>query len=180
MWAKNVGILVKKLPNISVEKFEAVSDSLCVADLSIDGKPLKVISCHLPVKSNPKNAAVTGQLCELVKGIPKETFFVLAGDFNIKSSFKDPEEGNDTFFSEFVKDANLCMEETLDIHKKMLYMTSVVSKSVTGSPNQILIPLTFRDQKDPKLFVKWVPFIENGIVSMITNENKGEGKKKSK
>lgn len=172
MWAKNVGILVKKLPNISVEKFEAISDSLCVADLLVDSKPLKVISCHLPVKSHVKNATVTAQLSDLVKGIPKDTFFVLAGDFNVNSSFQDSNDANDTFLLELVKEADLCMEETLDRHKRIL--TSVISKSLTGRPNQILIPLSFRKKNDPQLLVKWVPFVENGIVSMIIKENDGE------
>ncbi|KAG8307624.1 hypothetical protein J6590_016066 [Homalodisca vitripennis] len=94
-WAKNVAILVKKSPDILVKEFTVISENLCVADIVYHHYSVKVISCHLPAKTDPRNEAIATQIEEFVKGIPTETIFVLAGDLGIRNMKNDEEEIKD-------------------------------------------------------------------------------------
>lgn len=176
-WAKNVAIVVKKSPDIKVEGFRVISESLCVADVVCRDKTITVISCFLPPPKDPKNEASKIELTELVKSIPKEKLFVLAGDFNVnlnvdvKSSEVSAEEYSDNtpFLSKLVEETDLCMEKTLhnDWDKYKLYLNSRITSTRVSRPHQILMPKHHRLQKHTKLFVRVMPFFENAIVTLF-------------
>lgn len=176
-WAKNVAIAVKKSPDIKVEGFRAVSESLCVADVVYKEKTLTVISCYLPPPKDPKNEESKSQLTELIKSIPKEKLFLVAGDFNVnlnmdaKYSDVNAEESADNtpFLSKLAEETDLCMEKTLynDWDRFKVFLYSRVTATHMCRPHQILMPKFHRLQKQTKLFTRWIPFYENAIFSLF-------------
>lgn len=165
MWAKNVGILIKKSPDIVVSHFESMSEYLCVANVLFYGKPLTVISLHLPAVTDPQYEQVVSNTKEQIKSIPEESLAVLGGDF--RSAKTEAFNNADEFVINFAKETKMSCTSTRK--SKLLTHTTENGKYRV---NYILISESAYNSFHINSHFRWIPFFEHSIIHLFaTGQN---------
>lgn len=76
-------VLIKKeLADVEVVGFESVCEQICIVELKNGTSIIKVISCCIPPSTNYICEEIWEKLTNVLKAIPTQTTYVLAGDFN--------------------------------------------------------------------------------------------------
>lgn len=166
MWAKNVGILIKKSPDIVVSNFESVSEYLCVATLLFYGKPLTVISFQVPAVSDAQHEEVVNKTKEQIKSISEKNFTVLGGDFSSVAKT----EGTFSNADEFVLNFGMEIKMTWATKKKGKVVTQVTEAGKCRS-SYILVSQSSLNTYHTKLNFRWIPYFEYAMITLWAVEN---------
>ncbi|XP_054285974.1 uncharacterized protein LOC129002303 isoform X3 [Macrosteles quadrilineatus] len=168
LWGKNVAILVKNSFDITLSDFVIVNEYLCIGTLSLGETAINVICCSMPShKDAEKFRETTLLLMEMMRNIPEETMYVVAGDFNTDVSYtliedtlvyKDGDE-NGVFVEKIMKDFKLELPYT---HSNWTCVSEKGRRnsSITFTSQSCLMKYT------QKYVIRWVPFFESGVVCL--------------
>lgn len=175
LWAKNVGILIKKSPNIVLSKFEPLSEYLCIASILFYGKPLIVVSLHMPAVSDSQHEQVVNQTKEQISNIPEESFIMLGGDFSSVSK-EGRVSNSDEFVLNLAKETKLGLAYQEDLKGKSTHFTQIIESGKCRA-NYVLLSESALKSLSVYLHFRWVPFFDCGIICLAARE-KLEVKKK--
>lgn len=167
LWAKNVGILVKRSPNISLSSFEALSENLCAATIKFYGQAFIVISLFLPAMTDTQHEQVLSQTKELIKGVPEGIMLILGGDFGSVVNNEEDLQCAKEFVNNLANETNTDVVEKIGQRKPN--STQVVRPGKRRAHHMLVSQATSKDKLIFQYY-RWIPLFESPLMCVVVRE----------